>query len=97
MSADVQEIVHREIRPVAVMAGSDFPGCSDWAGSADVCTCATWESVECGTCRQVIRDGQEFVDVWVWWDTDVRWDTDSVVLELDSIAHHADCWNERGA
>ena len=77
---------------VDVMRGSDFPGCDNWSGPADTCTCETWRPIECQTCRQDVVDGQEYVDVWCWWAAEGSDD-----LEFESETHHADCWNERGA
>jgi hypothetical protein len=89
-AAGVPVGARREVALPAVMAGSDFLGCSDWSGPADHCVCETWRPVECGTCRQRIRDGQEYVAVTILWDVD---DPDGPDWE----AHHVDCWNERGA
>ena len=92
MSADVQEVVDREIQGPFLMEGSDFPGCSNWSGSADYCTCATWESIVCGTCGRDVRDGQWVINELVWLDTDIPGE-----LEPAGRTHHIDCWNERGA
>ena len=46
-----------------VAKGFDFPGCSDWAGPADNCTCETWSPVVCPVCAEPIRDGDTVVDL----------------------------------
>src|SRR5574343_624024 len=45
------------VGPIQVVEDASFPGCSNWSGPADYCTCETWEPTFTDCCRTAMEDG----------------------------------------